>query len=125
MTDKDRGRLDAGEIDTFKAEKRYLRRDGTPIWVRLTVAAKRTSDGRTLHHISIVEDISERRAAEARIQYLATHDEMTGLANRTMFGEFLARAHRAMPSTRPALRAHVHRSGSVQGHQRLAGPRMR
>jgi diguanylate cyclase (GGDEF)-like protein/PAS domain S-box-containing protein len=92
VTDKDRSRLDAGEIDTFKAEKRYLKRDGTPIWVRLTVAAKRTSDGRTLHHISIVEDISERRAAEARIQYLATHDEMTGLVNRTMFGEFLARA---------------------------------
>jgi diguanylate cyclase (GGDEF)-like protein/PAS domain S-box-containing protein len=91
-TDKDRASLDAGEIDSFKAEKRYLRRDGTPIWVRLTVAAKRRSDGRTLHHISIVEDISEQRAAEARIQYLATHDEMTGLVNRTLFGEFLERA---------------------------------
>ena len=91
-TDKDRARLDAGEIDSFKAEKRYLRRDGTPIWVRLTVAAKRRSDGRTLHHISIVEDISDQRAAEARVQYLATHDEMTGLVNRTLFGEFLERA---------------------------------
>jgi diguanylate cyclase (GGDEF)-like protein/PAS domain S-box-containing protein len=91
-TDEDRGKLDAGEIDSFKAEKRYLRRDGTPIWVRLTVAAKRRSDGRTLHHISIVEDISDQRAAEARIQYLATHDEMTGLVNRTLFGEFLERA---------------------------------
>jgi diguanylate cyclase (GGDEF)-like protein/PAS domain S-box-containing protein len=92
VTDKDRARLDAGEIDSFKAEKRYVHQDGTPIWVRLTVAAKRTADGRTLHHISIVEDISDRRAAEARIQYLATHDEMTGLVNRTMFGEFLERA---------------------------------
>ena len=45
-----------------------------------------------LHDISIVEDVSDRRAAEARIQYLATHDEMTGLVNRSMFGEFLARA---------------------------------
>ena len=92
VTDRDRARLEAGEIDSFKAEKRYLKRDGSPIWVRLTVAAKRTAEGRTLHHISIVEDISDRRAAEARIQYLATHDEMTGLVNRTMFGEFLARA---------------------------------
>ena len=92
VTDKDRARLEAGEIDSFKAEKRYLKRDGSSIWVRLTVAAKRTTEGRMLHHISIVEDISDRRAAEARIQYLATHDEMTGLVNRTMFGEFLARA---------------------------------
>jgi diguanylate cyclase (GGDEF)-like protein/PAS domain S-box-containing protein len=92
VTDKDRARLEAGEIDSFKAEKRYLRRDGSTIWVRLTVAPRRTPEGRTLHHISIVEDISDRRKAEARIQYLATHDEMTGLVNRTMFGEFLARA---------------------------------
>ena len=92
VTDTDRARLEAGAIDSFKAEKRYLRKDGTPIWVRLTVAPKRTADGRTLHHISIVEDISDRRAAHARIQYLATHDEMTGLANRALFGEFLARA---------------------------------
>jgi diguanylate cyclase (GGDEF)-like protein/PAS domain S-box-containing protein len=92
MTDTDRARLDAGEIDSFKAEKRYLRKDGTPIWVRLTVAATRRPDGRTQHHVSIVEDISEQRLAEARIQYLATHDEMTGLLNRTMFGEFLGRA---------------------------------
>ena len=91
-TDKDRARLDAGEIDSFKAEKRYLRKDGTPIWVRLTVAAKHRPDGRTQHHVSIVEDISDRRMAEARVQYLATHDEMTGLVNRTMFGEFLGRA---------------------------------
>ena len=91
-TDEERARLDAGEIDSFKAEKRYLRRDGSTIWVRLTVAAKRRADGRTLHHISIVEDISDQRAAEARIQYLATHDEMTGLVNRTLFGEFLERA---------------------------------
>ena len=91
-TDSEQARLYAGDIDSFKAEKRYLRRDGTPIWVRLTVAAKRAADGRTLHHISIVEDISDRRAAEARIEYLATHDEMTGLVNRTMFNDFLARA---------------------------------
>ena len=91
-TDTDQARLYAGEIDSFKAEKRYVRRDGSAIWVRLTVAAKRTAQGRTLHHISIVEDISDRRAAEARIQYLATHDEMTGLVNRTLFADFLARA---------------------------------
>ena len=91
-TDKERVQLQAGEIDSFKAEKRYLRKDGTPIWVHLTVAARRAADGRRLHDISIVEDITERREAQSRIQYLATHDEMTGLANRILFNELITRA---------------------------------
>ena len=85
-------RLHAGEIESYKIEKRYLRKDGTTVWVSLAVACKRSSDRRTLYDVSIVEDISARRAAEERIQYLATHDELTGLINRTMFGQLLAHA---------------------------------
>ena len=85
-------RLHAGEIESFKAEKRYRRKDGTPVWVSLAIACKRTADGRPLYDVSIVEDISARRVAEERIQYLATHDELTGLINRAMFGQLLAHA---------------------------------
>jgi len=92
VTDRDTARLRAGEVDSFKAEKRYVRKDGTPIWVRITVAAKRGPDGGVLHDISIVEDISDRRLAEERVHYLATHDEMTNLPNRAMFGQLLAHA---------------------------------
>ncbi len=91
-TDKGRVRLQNGEIDSFKVEKRYLRKDGTPIWVHLTIAAQRSADGRRLNDISIVEDITERREAQSRVHYLATHDEMTGLANRTLFHEILTNA---------------------------------
>ncbi len=85
-------RLRSGQISSFKIEKRYLRKDGSVIWVRITVAEKRSETGRPLYDISVVEDISDRKIAEARVEYLATHDEMTGLPNRAMFGQLLERA---------------------------------
>jgi diguanylate cyclase (GGDEF)-like protein/PAS domain S-box-containing protein len=89
VTDELRDRLRGGAIQSFKIEKRYLRKDGTPIWVGLTIACKRDRAGRCLYDISIVEDISSRKGAEERIQYLATHDGLTGLPNRVMFQQLL------------------------------------
>ncbi|HET8699777.1 MAG TPA: EAL domain-containing protein [Gammaproteobacteria bacterium] len=92
VTDGDRARLHAGEISTLKAEKRYVRRDGTVIWVRITSALRRGSDGVPLYDVSVVEDITARKVAEDRVQYLATHDKLTGLPNRAVFGELLDHA---------------------------------
>jgi diguanylate cyclase (GGDEF)-like protein/PAS domain S-box-containing protein len=91
-TDGLRDQLRAGTIKSFKMEKRYLRKDGSPIWVGLTIACKRDRSGQCLYDISIVEDISARKGAEERIQYLATHDGLTGLPNRAMFGQLLGLA---------------------------------
>ncbi len=84
-TDASARLLRAGEIESFKVEKRYLRKDGVPVWVRISAACKRAADGAHLYDISVVEDISERKRAEDRIQYMASHDEMTDLANRATF----------------------------------------
>lgn len=92
LTDEGRARLRDGSIDSFKFEKRYLHKDGTPIWVALTVAVKRGLSGQVLYDISMVEDISARKEAEERVQYLATHDEMTGLPNRALFSQMLGNA---------------------------------
>jgi diguanylate cyclase (GGDEF)-like protein/PAS domain S-box-containing protein len=91
-TDAERARLHAGIIDSLTWEKRYVRKDGATIWVRITSTLKRSLEGAPLYDISIVEDISDRKIAEARIRYLATHDEMTGLPNRATFGELLNHA---------------------------------
>ena len=96
-TDDLRDRLRAGVIKSFKMEKRYLRKDGSPLWVGLTIAAKRSRSNDVLYDISVVEDISARKEAEERVQYLATHDGLTGLPNRAMFSQLL---HIAVESAR-------------------------
>jgi diguanylate cyclase (GGDEF)-like protein/PAS domain S-box-containing protein len=92
VTDDDRAKLHTGAIASLKAEKRYLRRDGETIWVRITSAVRRGADGAPLYDVSVVEDITDRKRAEERVQYLATHDKLTGLPNRTLFGELLDHA---------------------------------
>jgi len=89
-TDAARDQLRSGELDSFKMEKRYLRKDGSTFWVNLSVAVKRDRQGHHVHDVSVVEDISARKTAEERVHYLATHDGLTGLPNRTMFAELLS-----------------------------------
>ena len=97
VTDEVRDKLRRGEVDSFKMEKRYLRKDGTTIWVALTIAARRDEARHRISDVSIVEDISARKLAEERVQYLATHDGLTGLPNRALFAEL---ASLAMESAR-------------------------
>ncbi len=92
VADSERSRLHEGLIDTLTVEKRYVRKDGQTIWVRITGAPRRGADDSLLYDVAIVEDITVRKAAEDRVQYLATHDELTKLPNRTLFGELLQRA---------------------------------
>lgn len=91
-TDQERDKLRKGEIEFFKIEKRYLHKKGTTVWVSLTITTKRDKHGRSLYDISIVEDITTRVEAEQKVQYLATHDEMTNLPNRALFLQLLSQA---------------------------------
>jgi PAS domain S-box-containing protein len=61
-----------GEQDMFSMEKRYIRKDGSIVWVNLTVSVARDTEGKVKHFISVIEDIHERREAdEARARLAA------------------------------------------------------
>jgi PAS domain S-box-containing protein len=57
-----------GQLDRVSYEKRYLRRDGSPLWVNVTVSAVRDKHGNFVRAIGTVDDISERKAAEEALQ---------------------------------------------------------
>lgn len=57
----------AGEMDSYRARRRYLNVDGDPVWCDLSVALVRRPDGTPLHFICQVLDISEQRRAEERL----------------------------------------------------------
>lgn len=59
----------AGQIDMYQMDKRYLRKDGSAIWIQLTTSLRR--DGRTdapVEFIAILEDITDRKRAEAALR---------------------------------------------------------
>lgn len=85
--------LMAGEIPRYSMEKRYIRPDGALVWVNLTVSLVRTIDGQPDFFVSVIEDISARKAAEV----LASHDTLTGLPNRRQVLDQLA-CQLALPS---------------------------
>lgn len=63
-----------------------------PVW--LSASSARNDKGQPEHFIVLFADISERKAAEAQTRYLAEHDSLTGLPNRTLFLDRLNQALR-------------------------------
>ena len=78
--------------DPFVFEYRLLARDGRTVWFRDSAIVLTDAQGRPEHIQGVMLDITERKAAEERIAFLAYHDKLTGLPNRTMFDELLGLA---------------------------------
>ncbi|MBL8385192.1 MAG: PAS domain S-box protein [Burkholderiales bacterium] len=58
--------IGAGAIDSYMREKRYLRKDGSELWVELNLTVVRDADGRPARVVSAIVDISARKAAQAQ-----------------------------------------------------------
>lgn len=71
---------------------RFIRTDGQIVPVLLSTSRVSEQPGRPAHLIMHIEDVSDRRALEAELVRQASHDPLTGLANRTLLGERISTA---------------------------------
>ncbi|MDP1582788.1 MAG: EAL domain-containing protein [Bradyrhizobium sp.] len=69
-----------GEV--WRGELCNMSKSGTPYWVDTVITPQLGVDGKPIAYMAIRIDITARKQAEAQISYAATHDALTGLANR-------------------------------------------
>lgn len=84
----------AGEIQTYTMEKRFIRKDHSLVWAKLTVSLVRDDNGIPKYFLSAVEDVSERRHAEEELAALTATLERRVLERTAQ----LAEANRDMES---------------------------
>ncbi|MDQ3165649.1 MAG: EAL domain-containing protein [Actinomycetota bacterium] len=82
--------LVAGALPHYQINKRYVRRDGSLMWSKVSVSLVRDEADRPLHFVAQVEDVTEVRAAQEELQRWAWYDPLTGLANRNLLLDRMA-----------------------------------
>src|SRR4029079_775587 len=91
--------LDGAAI--HRNEKRYLHANGHVVWVSVNATLVRDADGNGSYILGQIQDITDRRRFEERLQHMVDHDPLTGLFNRRRFEQELDRHV-----------AHTHRYGA-------------
>jgi diguanylate cyclase (GGDEF)-like protein/PAS domain S-box-containing protein len=76
-----------GESGSFTMEKRYIRKDGSVVWVNISASLLRDGAGNPLNFISAVQDITMRKTLEEQLRHLSNYDILTDLPNRILLGD--------------------------------------
>ncbi len=86
-----------GEV--WRNEMQDRHKDGSDIYINQTITPIVNALGDITHFIAVLEDISARKIAESRIQYMAHYDALTNLPNRALLldrlGQVLVAAKRS------------------------------
>lgn len=72
-----------GRRDTVSVERRYRHKDGHPVWVFIRASVVPDADDRPAYLVAQFDTVGEHMG-DRRLAYLALHDPLTGLANRTL-----------------------------------------
>ncbi len=76
-----------------KALLRNYRKDGSQFWNELHISPVKDASGNaTTHFVSVINDVSERVNYQRELEYQATHDSLTGLANRNLLNDRIVQA---------------------------------
>lgn len=79
-----------GDVEFFRVEVQALTRSGEWVWVVARgKIVERTGDRKAQRMVGTLVDVSERRKLEDELRHLATHDPLSGLANRAFFEQEL------------------------------------
>ena len=77
--------ITVGQAGSAVWEKRYVRKDRSYTWVRITVSFQHDTEGRPIHLIAVVEDINARKAAEQRLASAQEALQVSDERYRTIF----------------------------------------
>ncbi|HUX82880.1 MAG TPA: PAS domain S-box protein [Halothiobacillus sp.] len=75
--------------ESWHGELINLRKDGTEYIESVHISPMRDHQGVTTNYLGLKEDISDRKRAEERVQYLAHYDALTGLPNRSQLDDHI------------------------------------
>lgn len=62
----------SGSVDSYTLELQYLHKDGSPMWTNVTATLVRDNFGKPVFVIRMLENISERKAAQSNMQHYTT-----------------------------------------------------
>jgi signal transduction histidine kinase/CheY-like chemotaxis protein len=79
-------RLMSGQLSRYSLEKRYIRKDGSIVWIDVTSSLQRDAAGGPAYAIAVLQDISDRKRLESELRHAK---EAAEAANRAK-DEFLA-----------------------------------
>ncbi len=75
----------SGKIASCQMEQRYIHKTGRIVWTSWSVSAAHDAATKQPNLIFQLQDITDRKSAEQKLQHEATHDVLTGLPNRLYF----------------------------------------
>ena len=86
-----------GSASVLSSERKYLRADGTEVWLQRDFVLVPGAPGGQDVAVAQFQDVTARKRAEAALAQLAVTDQLTGLHNRHALAECVGRLHAAAP----------------------------